>query len=90
MADKCRTVWHNHLKADEGEREANRKTLAVFRPDFTTIKMCQINSILRHSACLDHDHFVKEGWNNAKARESAPSRMRTHFGLLFDLLNNKF
>ena len=92
MQSECRTVWFNHLDTIEEQIKANSETLAAgARPDFTIVSLNQLESILSHSGQVDGAHFAKAGGlNTPNARETAPSRQRESFGLLFDRLDVKF
>ena len=90
-SNECRTVWFNHLTRTEQRAKLNSRTLSAgFHPDFNIVSLIQLESIVRNSGRVDGQHFERNGGLSAASRASAPSQTRKTYGLLFDLLNDKF
>lgn len=82
-----RSAWFNHLDTTKEARERNTEVLSEFTPDNTIVIMSQLESILDYSMRIDSAYY---SLFMHKMRETAPSRKRKTYGLLFDALDLKF
>ena len=89
--ERCRTVWYNHLDTTEETEQENSEILAVNPPEFTIITLVTLESIIAHSGRVDRDWFNSVGkFHLPEGRKEAPSTQRKNYGLLFDILDDKF